>query len=177
MSVRGLHFLHTLSSRYCLWTVVLICISLKISNVEYLSSVSWQCVCFLWTNVYLGIPTIYWFSCFSVTKSCLTLCDPMDCRMPGFPVLHHPPELAQTHVSDAIQTSHPLLSSSPPVFIFPASVCSNESALYMRWPKYWSFISASVIPMNIQDWFPWGLTGFIFLLSNGSPWVFSKAIA
>ena len=45
------------------------------------------------------------------------LCDPMDCSAPGFPVLHHPPELAQTHVhwvGDATQPSHPLLSPSPP---------------------------------------------------------------
>ena len=47
-----------------------------------------------------------------VAKSCLTLCDPMDCSMPGFPVLHHPLEFAQTHVHWAIQPSHPLLPSS-----------------------------------------------------------------
>ena len=55
----------------------------------------------------------------SVTQSSLTLCDPMDCSTPGFPVHHQLPELAQTHVyqvSDAIQTSHPLLSPSPPAF-------------------------------------------------------------
>ena len=55
----------------------------------------------------------------SVTQSCLTLCDPMGCSMPGFPVHHHLPELSQTHVhhvSDAIQPSHPLLSPSPPTF-------------------------------------------------------------
>ena len=47
---------------------------------------------------------------------CLTLCDPMDCSTPGFPVLHHLPELAQTHihqVGDAVQPSCPLLSPSP----------------------------------------------------------------
>ena len=57
--------------------------------------------------------------CCSVTKSCPTLCDPMDCSMPGFPVLHHLPEFAEIHihrVSDAIQPSHPLLSPSPPAF-------------------------------------------------------------
>ena len=57
--------------------------------------------------------------CGSVAQSCLTLCDPMDCSTPGFPVLHHLPELAQTHVhlvGDAIQPSHPLLSPSPPAF-------------------------------------------------------------
>ena len=55
----------------------------------------------------------------SVTQSCTTLCDPMDCSMPGFPVHHQLPELTQTHVhqvGDAIQPSHPLLSPSPPIF-------------------------------------------------------------
>ena len=54
-----------------------------------------------------------------VVQSCPTLCNPMDCSMPGFPVLHQLPELTQTHahwVSDAIQPSHPLLSPSPPAF-------------------------------------------------------------
>ena len=52
-----------------------------------------------------------------VTPLCLTLCDPMDCSTPCFAVLHHLPELTQTHVQwlgDAIQPSHPLLSPSPP---------------------------------------------------------------
>ena len=55
----------------------------------------------------------------SVTQSCLTLCNPMEGSMPGFPVHHQLPELAQTHVhwvSDAIQPSHPLSSPSPPTF-------------------------------------------------------------
>ena len=54
-----------------------------------------------------------------VAQSCPTLSNPMDCSMPGFPVHHQLPELAQTHVhwvSDAIQPSHPLLSPSPPAF-------------------------------------------------------------
>ena len=55
----------------------------------------------------------------SVTQSCLTLCKPMDCSTPGFPVHHQIPEHTQTHVhwvSDTIQPSHPLLSPPPPVF-------------------------------------------------------------
>ena len=55
----------------------------------------------------------------SVTQLCLTLCYPMNCSTPGFPVLHHLPELAQTHVhwvSDALQPSCPLSSPSPPAF-------------------------------------------------------------
>ena len=53
----------------------------------------------------------------SVVQSCPTLCDPVDCSMPRFPVHHQLPEPTQTHVdhiSDAIQPSHPLLSPSPP---------------------------------------------------------------
>ena len=85
----------------------------------------------------------------SVTQSCPTLCNPMNCSTPGFPVHHQLPEFTQTHVhrvSDAIQPSHPLLSLLllPPI---PPSirVFSNESILRMRWPKYWSF-SFSIIP-------------------------------
>ena len=61
--------------------------------------------------------TIFQFS--SVTQSCLTLCDPMDCSTPGLPVLHQLLEFTQIHVlwvSDAIQPSHPLSSPSPPAF-------------------------------------------------------------
>ena len=89
--------------------------------------------------------------CFSVIKSFLTLCNPMNCSMPGFPILHYLLEFAQTHVrwvSDAIQPSH-LLST-------PVSSCSQsflasrsfpESALCIRWPKYWRF-SLSLSPSN-----------------------------
>ena len=55
----------------------------------------------------------------SVAQSCPTLCDPMDCSTPGFPVHHQLPELTQTHVhrvGDTIQPSHPLSSPSPPAF-------------------------------------------------------------
>ena len=70
-------------------------------------------------------------------------CDTMDCRTTGFPVLHYPPEFAQIHVywvGDAIQPSYPLLPPSPLPSIFPSiRVFSSESALCIRWPKYWSF--------------------------------------
>ena len=84
----------------------------------------------------------------SVAQSCLTLCDPMHCSTPGLPV-HHQHEFTQSHVhrvGDAIQPSHPLSSPLPPAPIPPSiRVFSNESALRMRWPKYWSF-SFSIIP-------------------------------
>ena len=75
----------------------------------------------------------------SVAQLCPTLCNPMDCS----PVHHQLPELIQTHihwVGDAIQPSHPLSSLSPPTFnLLSIWVFSNESALHIRWPKYWSF--------------------------------------
>ena len=55
----------------------------------------------------------------SCVQSCQTLCDPMDCSTPGFPILHYHPEFTQTHVhwlSDAIQQSHPLSFPPPPAF-------------------------------------------------------------
>ena len=87
----------------------------------------------------------------SVDQSCPTLCNHVDCSMPGFSVQHQFPELAQTHVhwiGDIIQPSHPLSSPSPPTLIFPSiSVFSNESVLHIRWPKYWSY-SFSISPSN-----------------------------
>ena len=79
----------------------------------------------------------------SVAQSCTTLCNPMNRSTPGLPVYHQLPEFTQTHVhwvGYAIQPSHPcrplLLLSS----IFASiRVFSNESALRIRWPKYWSF--------------------------------------
>ena len=67
------------------------------------------------------LSVLLWKTCCycSVTQSCPTLCDPMDCSMPGFLVLHHLLQLIQTHVhwvSDTTQPSHPLSSPSPPAF-------------------------------------------------------------
>ena len=84
---------------------------------------------------------LYPLWCCSVTKSCLTLCDPMDCSMPCFPVLHCLPEFAQTRVhwgNDAIQPSCYSLLLLPSVFP-NIKFFSNESARHIRWPKYWSF--------------------------------------
>ena len=87
----------------------------------------------------------------SVTQSCLTLCDLTDCSMPGFPVLHYFLEFAQTHVhwaSDAIQPSYPLFPLLLLLSMFPSiRVFSNELALCISWPKYWSF-NISISPFN-----------------------------
>ena len=175
----------------------------------------------------------------SVTQFCPTLCEPMDCSTPGFPVHHQLPQLTQIHVyqvGDAIKQS-PLSSPSPPAFNLPQhqglfhlvssvvsdslwphglqhaglpcpslfpEVCSNSSPLswwchptilssvvpyfcLQLFPAPGYFLmsrlfasggqsigaSASVLPMNIQDWFPLGLTGLI-LLSKGLSRVFSN---
>ena len=87
----------------------------------------------------------------SVAQSCLNLYNPVDCSMPGLPVLDHLLELAQTHHHRVVMPSnhfvlrHPLLLLP---LIFPSiRVFSNESALCIRWPKYWRF-SFSVSPSN-----------------------------
>ena len=95
----------------------------------------------------------------SVTQSSLTLCDPMDCSMPGFPILHHLPELAKTYahwVGDIIRPSHPL-SPSPPAFNL-----SHLQGLF-----YWVSSLHEVAKVLehqhqsfqwvIQNWFPLGL--------------------
>ena len=96
-------------------------------------------------------PSLETSCCCLVTKLCPTLCESIDCSTPGFPVLHHLPEFVQTHiygVSDAIQLSHPLSPPSTPV-LNPSQdhVFSNESALHIRWPKYWS-LSFSMNPSS-----------------------------
>ena len=96
--------------------------------------------------------------------SCVQLQEPVDCSTPGLPVLHYFPEFAQIHVhwvSDGIQPSHLCCSLLLLPLIFPSiMVFSNESALCIRWPKYWS-ISFSTSPWNEypglisfrMDWF------------------------
>ena len=116
-----------------------------------------------------------WYFCCSVAKSCLTLCDPMNFSTPGFLVLQLL-ELAQTHVHwvhDTIQSSHPVTCFSSCLQSFPASGFP---------PMGWLFASgrqsigalAWVLPMNIQSWFPLGLTGLISLQSKGLSRVFSS---
>ena len=90
----------------------------------------------------------------SVTQLCPTLCDPMDCSMPGLPVHHHLPELTQTHVHRVGDPSHPsnhLIPCHPLLLlpsIFPSiRVFSNESILHIWYPKYWSF-SLSISPSD-----------------------------
>ena len=118
--------------------------------------------------------------------TCLTwvlvqsLCDPIGCSMPVFPVLHRLLEFVQTHVhwvSDTIQPSHPL---SPPSSL-ALNLPQHQGLLQWMSQLFTSgsqstgaSASASVLLMNIQDWFPLGLTGLISLQSKGLSRVFSN---
>ena len=115
----------------------------------------------------------------SVTKSCLTLCHPMNYSIPGFPILHCLPEFVQTHVhwvNDAIQLPHPLSSpSSLALKSFPASGSFPISRLFASGGQtIEASASAPVLLLHIQGWFPLGLTGLISLLSKGLLRVFSS---
>ena len=86
--------------------------------------------------------------------SCVQLCNPVDCSPPGFPVLHCLLEFAQTHAIQLVIPSNHLILCLPLLHkpsIFPSiRVFSTESSLHVRWPKYWNFTLASVLPVNIQ---------------------------
>ena len=116
--------------------------------------------------------------CCLVTQSCPALWDPRDCSMPGFPILHYLPEFSQIHVyleGDVIQPSHLLSPPFPPALnlsqylgLFPWACSLHQVAKVLDLQP-----QKSVLPMNIQDWFPLGLTGLISLQSKGLLKVFS----
>ena len=114
----------------------------------------------------------------SITQLCLTLCDPMDCSTPGLPVHHQLSELTQTPVHNP--WCHPTISSSVVSFSsclqsFPASESFLGSQFFISGGQTIGIsASASVLPMNIQDWFPLGWTGWISLQSKGLSKVFSS---
>ena len=110
----------------------------------------------------------------SVTQSCPTFCNPMDCSMPGFPVHHQLLELAQAHVhwvDDAIQSSHPLSPSSPPAF----NLSQHQGQFFGSGGQSIGVSAlASVLPKKSQGWFPSEWTGWISLQSKGLSRVFSN---
>ena len=114
----------------------------------------------------------------SVTQLCPILCDPKDCSTPGFPMLHYLPDLAQTHVhwvGDAITISSSIDPFSSCLQSFPASGSVPMSQLFASGDQSIG-VSAltSVLPMNTQDWFPLGWTGWISLQSKGLSRVFTN---
>ena len=106
------------------------------------------------------------------------LCNPINCSTPGPPVHHQLPEFTQTHVhrvGDTTQPFHPLSSPSPPAF----NLSQHQGLFYWVDPSHQvanvsASALASVLSINIQDWFSLGLTGLIALLSKGLSRVFSK---
>ena len=134
----------------------------------------WQ-ILFSWAPKSLQVVTC------SVAQLCLTLWHPMSCTTPGLPVHHQLPELVQTHihwVGDAIQPSHPLSSPPPPAFnLSQHQVFPNESVLWIRWPKYWSF-SFSISPSSDYsalvsfriDWFHLAVQGTLKRFSSTTVW-------
>ena len=118
----------------------------------------------------------------SVTQSCPTLCDPMDCSIPGFPV-HHLMPGTYSNSCPLSWWCHPTISAS----VFPFSSCLQFFPASGSFPMSQFFASggqsirasasASVLPMSIQDWFPLGWTDLISLLSKGLSRVFSNTKA
>ena len=108
--------------------------------------------------------------CCSVTKSCLTLCNPMDCSMPGFPVLHYLMSFESVMPSNHLILFVPLFSCPQS---FPASRSFSMSRLFTSEGQSIG-ASASVLPTNTHDWFALGWTGWISLLSKGLSRVFSN---
>ena len=155
--------------------VVLICNSMENKNIEQF----FMCLLALHLSLLLGtvcksyacslIRLFVLCCCCSVAKSCPTLWEHMNCSMPGFPVLHYLPKLAQTHVH---WVNHPTISSSVipfsslPSIFSSIRIFSSKSALCIRWPKYWSFNTLATFPMNIQGWFPLGLTGLTLVVQK-----------
>ena len=131
----------------------------------------------VFTNCTLWEYTSVRFS--SVTQLCPTLCEPMDYSTAGLPVHHQLSEFTQIHVhwfGDVIQPSHPLSSLSPPALNLTQQQGFFQISQFFASgsQSFGVSASASVLPMNIQDWFPLGWTGWIPLQSKGLSRVFSN---
>ena len=114
----------------------------------------------------------------SVSQSCLTFCNPMNCSTPDFPVHHQLPEFIQTHVHQSVMPSNHLIVCCPllllPSILPSIRIFSNESVVHISWPKYWSF-SLNISPSNeysglISFWTDW----FDLLVCKGLSRVFSN---
>ena len=120
--------------------------------------------------LFLMSPSLWYFLTVqfsSVAQSCPILCDPIDCSTPGLHVHHQLKSIESLMPSNHLILCCPLLL---PPSIFPRiRLFSNESVLRIRCGA-----SASVLPVNIQDWFPLGWTGLISLLSKGHSRIFSS---
>ena len=119
----------------------------------------------------LIIYKLYYVNSLVQLLSCIQLCDPVDCSSPGFPVQHQLPELTQTQSIESVMPSNHLILCCS-LFLLPSifpsiRVFSNESVLHINGQSIGVSASALVLLMNIQDWFPLGLTGLISLQFKG----------
>ena len=156
---------------------------LKTEIVNIQSTKSWM---FFWwflksAVINLLLSDFYSVQFSSVAQLYLTLCDPMNCSMPGLPVQHQLPEFTQTHVhrvSDAIQPSHPLSSPSPPAPNPSQHQSSFPVNQLFTWGSQSTGVSAlaSFLPKKSQGWSPSEWTGWISLQSKGLSRVFSNTI-
>ena len=116
--------------------------------------------------------------CCSVTQSCLTLCEPMDCSMPASLSITNSQSLLKVMSIESVMPSNNLILYRPfssHLQSFPASGSFPMTQFFASGGQsIGTSASASVLPMNIQDWFPLGLTGLISLLSKGLSRVFSN---
>ena len=140
------------------------------------------CSCLIWWDfhwcVFLYLHVYLHICCCSVSQACLTLCNPIDCSMPGLSVPYHSPKFAQVHfhcISDVIQLSHSLMPSSPSALdLSQHEGLFSESSVHIRWPEsgfqfqYQSFQQVFRFPLR------W--TGLIALLSSWLSGVFSSTI-
>ena len=129
------------------------------------------CVCVVWVCVLISLREC---CCCSVTQSCPSLCDPVDCSTAGLSIPHHLPKFTQIHV---YYIGDPAISSFDTFFFcplsFPASGTFPMSHLFTS-DDWNSGASASVLPMSIQGWFHLRLTGLISLLFKGLSGIFSS---
>ena len=146
-----------------------------------------SCWCSFHGRFVINITVATGFSCCSVAQSYPTLCDPMNFSTPGFSIFTTSQRLPKLifitswrllklmSIESVMPSNHLILYHRLLLllWIFPSiRVFPNESALRIRWPKFWS--SALVLPMNIQGCFPLWLTGLISMMFKGPSRVFSS---
>ena len=150
-----------MSLKYLVCVCVCVYVKLNNSNIypmifigfggEWVSEENWKIHLFEWALQTMNIHLLLFSQFSSVAQSCPTLCDPMDCSMPGFPVQHNSQRLLKLMSIELVMPSNHLILHRPLLLLpsnFPSmEVFSSEAFLHIRWPKYWSF-SFSIRPSN-----------------------------
>ena len=149
-----------------------------VSNLVVFFYIYWACDTLTMIIKYRVISVFLWPFSSVQSLSCWTLCDPWTAACQASLSITNSQSLLKLMSVESVMPSNYLILCYPLLLlpsIFPSiRVFSNESSLRIMWPKYWSSTLASALPMNIQDWFPVGLTGLIPLQSKGLSRVFSS---